>query len=101
MGEDLNKRYIGMIEETLLKPICAEIRHHCGLPGPDVIPISELELEHAWVMHGGLFYYGVRKYVYHSRVSGDFAAIVARTVDTMLAGIKACAAAPEQKKGEE
>jgi len=92
LGNDLNRRYIRIVEDTLLRPICAEIRHYCGLPGAEVIPISELELEHVWVMHGGLFYYAVRKYIYHSRVAEDFAAIVRRAVAAMLAGVKAVSA---------
>ncbi len=84
MGNNFNRRYIGIVEDTILKPICNEIRHYCGLPGADVIPISELELEHLWVMHGGLFYYAVRKYIYHSRVGDDFLAVVKRVVVAML-----------------
>jgi AcrR family transcriptional regulator len=92
MGNDINRRYISLVERKILKPLCAEIRHHCGLPlGPDV-PISEAELEHVWVMHGGLFYYAVRKYVYHSRVATDFDAIVRRAVKAMLAGVAALGA---------
>ena len=89
MGNNINRRYIKIVEARILEPICAELRHACGLPGPDAVPISELELEHAWVMHGGLFYYAVRKYIYHSRVGGDFAAIVRRSVAAMIAGIRA------------
>ena len=91
MGEDLNRRYIKIVEEKLLKPICVEIRHDCGLALGNA-PISEAELEHVWVMHGGIFYYAVRKYVYHSRVGTDFRAIVRRTVRAMLAGVKATGA---------
>jgi AcrR family transcriptional regulator len=84
MGHDINRRYIRIVENALLKPICAELRHHRNLPDPDVIPISELELEEVWLMHGGLFYYAVRKYIYQSRVSDDFADIVSRAVDILL-----------------
>lgn len=89
MGNDINRRYIRIIEDTILRPICAEARHYCGLPGTDLIPISDLELEQVWVMHGGLFYYAVRKYIYHSRVVDDFESIVRRAVVTMLEGVKA------------
>jgi AcrR family transcriptional regulator len=88
-GNDLNRRYIKIVEDRILKPICAELRHHCGIE--EATSIKEAELEHVWVMHGGLFYYAVRKYVYHSRVGGDFMAIVRRAVDAMLAGVKAVA----------
>jgi AcrR family transcriptional regulator len=89
MGNDLNRRYIRVVEEKILKPICAELRHHCGAPGPAAAPISEAELEHVWVMHGGIFYYAVRKYVYHSRVAKDHAAVIRRAVKAMLASVKA------------
>jgi len=89
MGNNINRRYIKIVEARILHPICREIRDACGLPAPEVVPISELELEHVWVMHGGLFYYAVRKYIYHSRVAGDFAEIVRRSVAAMIAGIGA------------
>ena len=91
MGEDLIKSYTNVIEEGFLKPICAEMRYHCGLPGPEAIPISPIELEHVWVLHGGLFFYGVRKFIFGSQVSDDFAAIVGRAVKAMLEGIKSMA----------
>ena len=40
-------------------------------------------------MHGGLFYYAVRKYIYHSRVGDDFLAVVKRAVVAMLKGARA------------
>ncbi|MFI4986110.1 MAG: TetR/AcrR family transcriptional regulator [Alphaproteobacteria bacterium] len=92
VGNDLNRRYIGIVEDAILKPMCGEIRDYCGLPGPEVIPVSELELEHVWVMHGGLFYYAVRKYIYGSRVADDFLAVAKRAVVAMLKGIKAIGA---------
>jgi AcrR family transcriptional regulator len=99
-GNDLNRRYIRIVEERILKPICAEIRHHCALPIDESEPVSEAELEHVWVMHGGLFYYAVRKYIYHSRVGRDFNQTIQRAVDAMLAGVKAIGppAAPLRRK---
>jgi AcrR family transcriptional regulator len=89
MGNDLNRRYIRVVEEKILKPICAELRHHCGGPDPATTAITEAELEHVWVMHGGIFYYAVRKYVYQSRVAKDHASVIRRAVRAMLAGVKA------------
>lgn len=97
MGNDINRRYIKIVEDSILKPICAEIRHAVGLPDPDQAPISELELEHIWVMHGGLFYYAVRKYIYHSRVAADFPAVVRRSVSGMIEGIRAIGIEPGGK----
>jgi len=90
MGEKINRRYIKVVEEKLLRPICLELRKYCGQP--EDAPISELELEQVWVMHGGLFYYAVRKHIYQVRVSEDFAAVVSRSVAIVLEGLKALTA---------
>ncbi|HYM02106.1 MAG TPA: TetR/AcrR family transcriptional regulator [Stellaceae bacterium] len=94
MGHDINRRYIKIVEEKILKPICSEIRHYCGLAATEDVPISDAELDHVWVMHGGIFYYAVRKYVYRSRVTEDFSATVRHAVAGMLAGTKALGAPP-------
>ena len=88
-GEGINRRYIQVVENNILRPICEELRDFFGLPPADEEPITELELERIWVMHGGLFYYAVRKYIYHSKVHEDFFAVVSQSVATMLNGLKA------------
>jgi AcrR family transcriptional regulator len=97
-GKDLNRRYIKVVEEEILKPMCVEIRHHCRFARRPDAPVSEAELEHLWVMHGGLFYYAVRKYIYASRVGRDFERVVRRSVAAMLAGIKAIGSAPARRE---
>jgi AcrR family transcriptional regulator len=89
MEEPLNKHYIGLVEEKILAPICMELRHYCGLPDIDMNAIDQIELDHIWVMHGGLFYHAIRKHVYRSRVSSNFDEIVSRAVSTLLEGNKA------------
>lgn len=92
MGEKLNRRYTNMVEKKILAPMCGELRDYCGLPGIEENPISQIELDNIWVMHGGLFYYAVRKHIYHGRVSEDFSAIVSHAVSVMLEGSKAISA---------
>ncbi len=87
-GEGLNRRYIQVVENKILKPICEELRHYCDLPSTQEKPVTELELERIWVLHGGLFYYAVRKHIYHSEVHEDFSAVVSQNVTTMLKGLK-------------
>ena len=87
-GNSMNRRYIRIIEDEFLRPMCEEIRHECGLPGVDEYPITPLELERIWVFHGGLFYYAIRKNVFHSKVHTDFKSVVESTVNVMLLGAK-------------
>jgi len=90
MGEALNRRYIKLVEKELLTPICLELRHHCDQDSNK--PVDQEELDHIWVLHGGLFYYAIRKHIYNSTVSDDFPAVVAHAVETTLAGTKAITA---------
>ena len=92
MGKPLNRRYIRLAEDEFLKPMCEEIRLECNLPDIKKIPITPLELERFWVMHGGLFYYAVRKNIYHANVLNDYEAIVSTSVQVMLEGTKSIAA---------
>ena len=89
MEEPINKHYIGLVEEKILTPICIELRDYCGLPDIDTNPIDQIELDHIWVMHGGLFYHAIRKHIYRTRVSPNFEEVVSRAVTTMLEGSKA------------
>lgn len=88
-GNSMNRRYIRIVEDEFLKPICEEIRAHCDLPDSNEYPITPLELERIWVMHGGFFYYAIRKNIFHSKVHTDFKSIVASTVKVMIEGARA------------
>ena len=81
----LNRRYIRLVRRELLPVICAEIRHHCGLPAPEASP-DEQEIEFVWNLHGGIFYQAVRRHVYRTRVSVDFETHLGLVIDNFLAG---------------
>jgi AcrR family transcriptional regulator len=84
-GEDLNRRYIGLLEESLLRPVCHELRATAGLADVDS-PIGNRELEAAWQIHAAVFYYIVRKHIYGSAVDDDVDGFIADTVDRTLDG---------------
>jgi hypothetical protein len=92
MGEEMNRRYTKLIEKEILTPICVELREHCGLPSKK--RVSQAELDHIWVLHGGLFYFAIRKHIYHGSVSKNFSVVVERAVNAMLEGTKSISADP-------
>ena len=57
-----------------------------GLPSQSKPTAAELEL--AWVFHGGIFYYGVRKYIYKSPVLEDKEQMISDALDVFLAGFE-------------
>jgi AcrR family transcriptional regulator len=84
-GVDINRWYVGLVDDRILKCVIAEYRHEAGLP--EQVEPSPTELELAWVMHGGIFYYGVRKYIYESPVLEDKSRMISDALDVFLAGI--------------
>jgi len=83
-GLDINRWYVGVVRDKILTRIIRECRHEAGLPAQVRPTASELEL--AWVFHGGIFYYGVRKYIYESPVLDDKQRMISDALDAYLAG---------------
>jgi AcrR family transcriptional regulator len=85
-GMDLNRRYIDLLERLLLRRICVELRAELGLPGEEEVPIKPEELELVWVLHAGIFYYGVRKFIYKAKARREPEQTIEHAVDSMLGG---------------
>jgi AcrR family transcriptional regulator len=91
-GIDINRWYVGMVRDKILTRIVRECRHEAGFPAQSKPTAAELEL--AWVFHSGIFYYGVRKYIYESPVLEDKEKMISDALDTFLAGYKQTFAGP-------
>jgi AcrR family transcriptional regulator len=85
-GTGFNRRYIDLLEKLLLRRICIELRAELGLPDERRKPVSPAEMELVWDLHGGIFYYCVRKYIYRSRVHEDVQTLIEHAVDSLLLG---------------
>jgi AcrR family transcriptional regulator len=85
-GLDINRWYVGMVRDKILTRIVRECRHEAGLSAQSKPTAAELEL--AWVFHSGIFYYGVRKYIYESPVLEDKEKMISDALGTFLAGYK-------------
>ena len=84
-GLDINRWYVGMVRDKILTRIVRECRHAAGLPSQGKPTASELEI--AWVFHSGIFYYGVRKYIYESQVLEDKEQMISDALEVFLAGL--------------
>jgi AcrR family transcriptional regulator len=85
-GLDINRWYVGMVKDKILTRIIRGCRHEVGLAVQSKPSAAELEL--AWVLHGGIFYYGVRKYIYESPVLEDKDRVIGDALDVFLAGFE-------------
>src|ERR1700704_3894135 len=85
-GLDINRWYVGMVRDKILTRIIRECRHQAGLAVQSKPTAAEIEL--AWVFHGGIFYYGVRKYIYESPVLEDKGQMICGALEVFLAGFQ-------------
>jgi len=85
-GVNINKRYLALIRDRVLKRIMGELRAANGLPPPDEIPFSESELELAWGLHGSIFYIAIRKWIYEVDIPTDLEGVIAAEVESFVSG---------------
>lgn len=83
-GEDINRRYMVLVRERILEPILSEIRFDAG--ADDLTPTDE-EVEFAWIMHGGIFYYGVRTLIYEASILNNKSFVIETAIDSFLGQI--------------
>jgi AcrR family transcriptional regulator len=69
-GLDINTRYLARVRAELLLPMAEEMRAELGLDCD--LPITSEESELVWLMHGAVFYQGIREQIYRSVVAVDY-----------------------------
>ncbi len=83
-GLDLNRSYVAIVRDKILTRIIRECRHEIGLSSQNKPSAAEIEM--AWVFHSGIFYYGVRKFIYEAPVLESKEQMISDAVDAFLAG---------------
>ncbi len=83
-GLDINRWYVGVVRDKILTRIIKECRFEAGLPTQAKPTAAEIEM--AWVFHGGIFYYGVRRYIYEMAPLQEKEEMIANAIDGYLAG---------------
>ncbi len=85
-GVDINTRYLKRVRQRILEPIIRECRHEAGFAPRDA---SEREIEYAWVMHGGIFHFGIRKLIYEGAESiDDKSFMIEASMDAFIAQLR-------------
>lgn len=83
-GVDINIRYMGLVRSRILDPIVAEARAEAGLVDAN----GPAESDFAWLIHGGIFYNGVRRVVYGEADATNVGAMIDNAVEAMLTGLE-------------
>jgi AcrR family transcriptional regulator len=83
---DITKRYLEIVRKEIIEPACHELRHELRLPGSDMVPLSEREVELFWGLHGRIFYMAIRKFVYGTPTPERLDDIVRDAIRGFVAG---------------
>ncbi|WP_353475887.1 TetR/AcrR family transcriptional regulator (plasmid) [Salipiger sp. H15] len=83
----INRWYNHVVEELILKRLVRETRVERG--GEDRIRVTRAELEPAWLLHGGLLNYGMRRHILGLPVLDDKPRVIRGAIDQFLAGFGA------------
>ncbi len=95
-GVTINVHYLAVVEERILKRIIREFHREMGLKVP--VDVAPEDLETAWTLQGGIFYYGVRKYVYGSPMHTSAEVVISQSLDVFCAGYRAVLEARTNQK---
>ena len=83
-GVEITGLDIARVEERIIRPVMNEMAAEHGTP---ITPENEARLlELAWSLQGGIFYYGVRKYVYGTAVHQEKREVIEAAVAVYDAG---------------
>jgi AcrR family transcriptional regulator len=85
---NITQRYMEIVRKQIIEPACCELRHELRLPGTDVVPLSEREVEMFWGLHGRVFYLAIRRFVYRTPTPDRLDDIVRDAVRGFLEGSK-------------
>jgi AcrR family transcriptional regulator len=84
-GLDINTRYLQRVTNRLLLPISEEMRAEIGLECD--LPITREEQELVWLMHGTVFYQGIREQIYRSVTHVDYDFALRHAIDMYLRAV--------------
>lgn len=87
-GQGFPDRYTPALDDRILRPVMAELRHDSGLPDFAARPPFDDERELALVLHGGIVFLNIRKNIYETPLPDDLGRHVALHVRTFLPGAR-------------
>lgn len=85
-GHPMTGRYVYLVRNQLIKPLCGELRADLKLPSLAQLPMTAREEEAFWSLHGAVFYLGIRTFIYEMRSHQNREDTIRDQVTTFLNG---------------
>jgi AcrR family transcriptional regulator len=76
LNGDLNRRYIRRVTEPAFRALCAELRVEIGVGAASEEDVTPEEIDVLWLLHGGLYYFAIRKHIYHAGGESNLPALI-------------------------
>ncbi len=91
-GHSLNRDYLALVRRKLLVVMCQACREAFLTDDERARagPIGAREIELVWNLHGSMFYWAVRKYIFEARSAISFETRTADAIELFLAGAAKC-----------
>jgi AcrR family transcriptional regulator len=83
----INQKYLARLRERHFAVIARELRHEFDIPDPRNEVEEEDEIELVWATHSGVFYLGVRKWIYEQPIPKNIDHVIEMRVDAFLQGV--------------
>ena len=77
-------RYSFPLTDRIFKPVIAALRLEAGIDAFDAIAMTRGERELAMMLHGGVVFLGIRKFIYQMPLPDDLSDVIELQVDTFL-----------------
>ena len=85
-GHPMTGRYVALVRNQLIKPLCGELRAELKLPSLADVAMTAREEEAFWALHGSVFYLGIRTFIYEVRSHQERSETIRDQVAMFLAG---------------
>lgn len=85
-GEDYHFKVLDSLTRRIFRRMCVELRSHCGYARVTPGAIKPEEIEYVWEIHGIIFYYFLRKYVYRVEPLTFLEDVIDNMMDILFAG---------------
>ncbi len=87
-GAHASGRISGTLVTHLIGPMIAELRHECGLPVFETVPLSAHERELAQALHGAIAFINTRRFVFGNATVPPLESLVPMIVRAFLPGMR-------------
>lgn len=87
-SEAINQRYLQFLRSRVLEPVAVELRAALALPGPELVPLGEAEIELVWGINARIFYFGQRRWIFNVPLQADLDELIRLTIRHFMAGAR-------------